>query len=328
MALFSDQWTLAFGLLGNIISFMVYLAPVPTFYQVYKKKSTEGFQSIPYVVGLFSAMLWIYYALLKSNAMLLITINSVGCFIETVYVCFYLFYAPKKARIETVKLLLLLNGGGYGLIIILTQFLAKESTRFTIVGWICLVFSFCVFLAPLCVVKQVIRTKSVEYMPILLSVFLTLSAVIWFLYGLLLNDYNIAIPNVLGFIFGVLQMVLYLMYKTTKKVIEQKLPEFHNQVIELVDHKLPVLKEKIIDVVELSAMVCAEIIPVVAKLHENGNGMVKVDDVPKKILESSRIKQKQSSSSEDVHSSRKTELPQHLLYPGTCRKNYMITGET
>ncbi|KAK2984695.1 hypothetical protein RJ640_014032 [Escallonia rubra] len=222
--------SLLFGLAGNIISFMVYLAPVPTFYQVYKKKSTEGFQSIPYVVGLFSAMLWIYYALLKSNAMLLITINSVGCFIETIYVCFYLFYAPKKARIETVKLLLLLNGGGYALIIILTQFLAKEGTCFTIVGWICLVFSLGVFVAPLCVV----------------------------------------IPNVLGFIFGVLQMVLYLMYKNTKKFIEQK---------------LPVLKEQIIDVVELSAMVCAEIIPVVAKLCENGNDMVEVRDVPKKILE-------------------------------------------
>ncbi|KAK3042529.1 hypothetical protein RJ639_000253 [Escallonia herrerae] len=277
--------SLLFGLAGNIISFMVYLAPVPTFYQVYKKKSTEGFQSIPYVVGLFSAMLWIYYALLKSNAMLLITINSVGCFIETIYVCFYLFYAPKKARIESVKLLLLLNGGGYGLIIILTQFLAKEGARFTIVGWICLVFSLSVFVAPLCVVRQVIQTKSVEYMPILLSVFLTLSAVIWFFYGLLLNDYNIAVPNVLGFIFGVLQMVLYLMYKNTKKVIEQKLPELHNQVVELVDHKLPILKEQIINVVELSAMVCAEIIPVVAKLRENGNDMVEVHDVPKKILE-------------------------------------------
>uniref|UniRef100_A0A3Q7H285 Bidirectional sugar transporter SWEET n=1 Tax=Solanum lycopersicum TaxID=4081 RepID=A0A3Q7H285_SOLLC len=220
MAGFSDHWTFAFGVLGNIISFFVFLSPLPTFYNIYKKKSTEGYQSIPYVVALFSAMLWIYYAFLKTNTTLLVTINTFGCFIETLYVGFYLFYAPKKARVQTIKLLLLLVVGGFGAIILITQFLFKGAIRAQIVGWICLVFSLCVFVAPLCIVRQVIKTKSVEYMPFLLSVFLTLSAVMWFFYGLLLKDFNIAIPNVLGFIFGILQMILYVMptfYKMYKK---------------------------------------------------------------------------------------------------------------
>ncbi|KAM7460357.1 hypothetical protein LguiA_028398 [Lonicera macranthoides] len=264
MAVFSGHLALAFGLLGNLVSFMVYLAPLPTFYQVYKKKSTEGFQSIPYAVALFSSMLLIYYALLKSNSMLLITINSVGCFIETFYISFYLFYAPKNARIQTVKLLVLLDVVGFGLIILLTQFFAKGLSRVYIVGWICLVFSLAVFVAPLCVVRQVIRTKSVEYMPFLLSFFLTLSAVMWFFYGLLTKDYNIAIPNVLGFAFGVLQMVLYFIYKNAKKVIQQKLPQLQ---IVLEEQNLPELKEQIIEVVKLSS----KIIPVVANLNNNKN---------------------------------------------------------
>ncbi|CAI9113146.1 OLC1v1013693C2 [Oldenlandia corymbosa var. corymbosa] len=230
MALSSSELTFVFGLLGNIISFCVFLAPVPTFYQIFKKKSTEGFQSIPYVVALLSAMLWIYYALLKTNATFLITINTFGCFIELIYICFFLVYATKKARVDALKQIVGLLVCGFGLIVVLTYFLAHGATRVKAVGWTCLVFSLCVFVAPLCIVvsfsmhhqliyvispanhdslihtkkkkniliiyfmqREVIRTKSAEYMPLPLSAFLTLNAVAWFFYGLLLKDFNIAV---------------------------------------------------------------------------------------------------------------------------------------
>ncbi|XP_006347346.1 bidirectional sugar transporter SWEET12-like [Solanum tuberosum] len=282
MAGFSDHWTFAFGVLGNIISFFVFLSPLPTFYNIYKKKSTEGYQSIPYVVALFSAMLWIYYAFLKTNTTLLVTINTFGCFIETLYVGFYLFYAPKKARVQTIKLLLLLVVGGFGAIVLVTQFLFKGAIRAQIVGWICLVFSLCVFVAPLCIVRQVIKTKSVEYMPFLLSVFLTLSAVMWFFYGLLLKDFNIAIPNVLGFIFGILQMILYVMYNKKEEVVikEQNLPELKDHVIILEDDKkkLPELsEEQIINIMKLGSLVYSE------KNYGNLNEVAKNDKVVSKL---------------------------------------------
>ncbi|GKV17377.1 hypothetical protein SLEP1_g27892 [Rubroshorea leprosula] len=105
MALISthNPWLFVFGVLGNISSFVVFLAPIPTFYQIWKKKSTEGFQSLPYLTALFSAMLWIYYALLKSDAFLLITINAFGCVVETIYIAVYITYAPRKARYTRIS---------------------------------------------------------------------------------------------------------------------------------------------------------------------------------------------------------------------------------
>uniref|UniRef100_M0ZZ12 Sugar transporter SWEET1 n=1 Tax=Solanum tuberosum TaxID=4113 RepID=M0ZZ12_SOLTU len=152
---------------------MVFIAPVPTFYRIVKKKSSEGFHSLPYVVGLFSAMLWIYYAMVKTNVTLLITINSFGCIAETIYVAIYFTYATKKAR------------------------------------------------------GRVIRTKSVEFMPFNLSLALTVSAVMWFLYGLLLKDIYVAVPNIPGMILGVLQMILYGIYRNFKSnnvATEKELP--------------------------------------------------------------------------------------------------------
>ncbi|KAK6920468.1 SWEET sugar transporter [Dillenia turbinata] len=268
MAVFSvhQPWTFAFGILGNVVSFMVYLAPLPTFHQIYKKKSTEGFQSIPYIVALFSAMLWIFYAFIKTGASLLITINSVGCVIETIYIITYFIYAPKKARIVTVKFLLLFNVVGFGTILFITLVLTKGSKRALVLGWICVAFSLSVFIAPFCIMRRVIRTKSVEYMPFLLTFFLTLSAVMWFCYGLFLKDLYIAGPNILGFIFGVLQMLLYLIYRNGKKqvVSEQQLPELAGQIV---------------DVVKLGTMVCADANNVVIPVNENENVNKEVKEV-------------------------------------------------
>ncbi|GAV74708.1 MtN3_slv domain-containing protein, partial [Cephalotus follicularis] len=271
-----EAWAFAFGVLGNIISFLVCLAPLPTFYQIYKRKTAEGFQSIPYVIALFSAMLWIYYSILKKHdAILLITINTFCCVIQTGYIAAYLFYAPNKARIFTVKLILLFNVFGFGVICLVTLFLLQDQNRLHIVGYICMTFALCVFAAPLCIVKKVIQTKSVEFMPFSLSFFLTLGAVTWFFYGLFLEDFNIAVPNILGFIFGILQMVLYFIYKNPKKVLEEP--------------KLQEISDHIVDVMKLSAMVGLEMNAVVPKLDDTRNEVVEDQIVKEQIEEIKQI---------------------------------------
>ncbi|URD86040.1 bidirectional sugar transporter [Musa troglodytarum] len=224
---------------------MVFLSPIPTFYRIYRKKSTEGFQSVPYVVALSSCMLLIYYALVKTNAILLITINSFGCFIETAYITIYLIYATKKARllyllnilhvivhlcyelasaipvrelqVFCIQIFVLLNVVAFAAIVLLTRLAFTGPDRVTVVGWICVGFSLCVFAAPLSIIRLVIRTKSVEFMPFYLSFFLTLNAIAWFGYGFFTKDLYVELPNVLGFVFGVAQMVVYILYKNKKK---------------------------------------------------------------------------------------------------------------
>ncbi|KAL3828429.1 hypothetical protein ACJIZ3_017231 [Penstemon smallii] len=206
-----------FGLMGNIVSFLVFLAPVPTFYKIYKRKASEGFQAIPYSVAFFSASLLLYYAFLKKNAYMIVSINGFGCIIETIYLLMYLKYASKKAKISTVKLIVIFNGGGLGLLMAVSLLLVHGTKRVSLVGWVCAIINVAVFAAPLSIMRQVIRTKSVEFMPFTLSFFLTLCATMWFLYGFFVRDYYIALPNVLGFLFGVTQMILYFIYKNANK---------------------------------------------------------------------------------------------------------------
>ncbi|XP_047952011.1 bidirectional sugar transporter NEC1-like [Salvia hispanica] len=218
MALFTaEHLAFLFGLLGNVISFLVFLAPMPTFYTIWKRKSSEGFQALPYSVAFFSASLLLYYAFLKTGEFMIITINGIGCFIETVYLLIYIIYAPKKSKLFTVALVLIFNVGGLGLVMLVSLLAFHGASRVTLVGWICCILNLAVFAAPFSIMKRVIKTKSVEYMPFTLSFCLTLCATMWFFYGFFINDYYIAGPNILGFLFGIVQMILYFVYKNAKK---------------------------------------------------------------------------------------------------------------
>ncbi|TVU08797.1 hypothetical protein EJB05_42212 [Eragrostis curvula] len=212
-------WASAFGILGNIVSFLVFLAPTPTFLRVYRKKSTEGFSSVPYVVALFSCALWIFYALVKTNSSPLLTINAFGCVVESAYILMYLIYAPRTARLRTLAAFFLLNVTAFSLIVVVTLMLVAEPQRVKVLGSICLAFSMAVFVAPMSVILVVIRTKSAEFMPFSLSFFLTLSAVAWFFYGLFTKDLYVALPNVGGFFFSFTQMVLYFWYRNPAKPV-------------------------------------------------------------------------------------------------------------
>ncbi|KAF9668067.1 hypothetical protein SADUNF_Sadunf15G0088700 [Salix dunnii] len=243
----------------------------PTFYQIRKNKTSEGFQSIPYVIALFSAMLWLFYAIFSEDAILLITINAFAFFMETGYIAVYLFYATKKAKILTFKLLLLFNIFGFGLICALTLFLTQGQKRVQVLGWICMIFSLCVFVAPLFIVRKVIRTKSVEFMPFSLSFFLTLSAVMWFFYGYLKKDQFVAVPNILGFLFGIIQMVLYVIYRNPKKILAVE------PILEELSH------EHIVDIKKLGAAICSEINIAIPQQNDGGKDVFEDHQIAKEL---------------------------------------------
>ena len=67
--------------------------------------------------------------------------------------------------------------------------------------------------APLGVIGQVIRTKSVEFMPLPLTVTTFLCSIVWCSFAVYVRDMFMGVPNVIGIALAIAQLVLYGAYR-------------------------------------------------------------------------------------------------------------------
>ncbi|KAL2226979.1 bidirectional sugar transporter SWEET3b [Sesamum indicum] len=219
-----EKLRLAVGIMGNATSLLLYAAPILTFSRVIKKRSTEEFSCVPYILALLNCFLYTWYGLpvvsYKWENFPVVTINGLGILLEISFILIYFYFAPangkKKVAMLTIPVLLVSC-----LVAILSAFVFHDHHhRKAFVGSVGLVASVAMYGSPLVVVKQVIQTKSVEFMPFYLSFFSFLASSLWMAYGLLSHDLFLASPNLVGSPLGILQLVLYCMYRK-KRTTEQ-----------------------------------------------------------------------------------------------------------
>ncbi|KAL4379692.1 hypothetical protein GQ457_02G020210 [Hibiscus cannabinus] len=199
------------GIIGNVISFGLFLSPVPTFFRIYKKKTVEEFQPIPYLCTVMNCILWCFYGLpiVKKDNLLVLTINAIGLVIELLYLTVYVIYANDRKKRLIVAYVLIGEAGLAVAVVLVAMFAFNGSHRTLFVGVLSDIFNIVMYASPLAIWRKVISTKSVEYMPFWLSVAGFSNGVCWTIYGFLPIDIFILISNGLGAIFGFMQLGLY-----------------------------------------------------------------------------------------------------------------------
>ncbi|PSS30392.1 Bidirectional sugar transporter SWEET6b like [Actinidia chinensis var. chinensis] len=219
------------GLLGNVTSFFLFAAPMTTFWRILKNKSVEEFKPDPYIAGVMNCIFWVFYALplIHPHSTLVITINSIGLFLQLCYLSIFMYYGNKNHRTKIVGFLILevvVTAIVAGLVL---HFFHTHTKRSMVVGIFCICFGAILYFSPLTVMKKVVQTKSVEFMPIWLSVAAFSNGLVWSVYALLQFDAYILIGNSIGAVFGAIQLILYGIYwKSTPKKGEKN-PEVQLQ---------------------------------------------------------------------------------------------------
>uniref|UniRef100_A0A0D3H474 Bidirectional sugar transporter SWEET n=1 Tax=Oryza barthii TaxID=65489 RepID=A0A0D3H474_9ORYZ len=195
------------GIVGN---------PVPTFWRIIKEKDVKDFKAGSYLATLLNCMLWVFYGLsiVHPNSILVVTINGIGLVIEAIYLTIFFLFSDKKNK---KKMGVVLATEALFMAAVALGMLLGAHThqrRSLIVGILCIIFG----------TIMVVKTKSVEYMPLLLSVVSFLNGICWTSYALIRFDIFITIPNGLSVLFAPMQLILYaIYYRTTPKKQDKNL---------------------------------------------------------------------------------------------------------
>ncbi|XP_009395814.2 bidirectional sugar transporter SWEET4 isoform X1 [Musa acuminata AAA Group] len=226
MRISADTIRTVFGILGNGTALVLFFSPAPTFRRIWKSGSVEQFHATPYLATLLNCMFWILYGLpmVHPHSTLVLTINGSGLVIELTYVIIFLLYSERNQRLRVLLVLIieiLFVGAVAAIVLTIVHGYVRRSL---VVGVLCVIFGTLMYASPLSVMKQVIETKSVEFMPLFLSLASFFNGICWTIYALIRFDLFITIPNGLGVAFAVGQLILYMMYRgsTVQQMKERK----------------------------------------------------------------------------------------------------------
>ncbi|XP_052182008.1 bidirectional sugar transporter SWEET5 [Diospyros lotus] len=227
----TDATRMIMGIVGNVISFFLFISPLPTIWKIFKSKSVQEFRPDPYVATTLNCAMWVFYGLpfIHPDNLLVLTINGAGLIIELIYVFVFLSFSAWPLRRKIIIALVIEAIFFVGLACITLTILHTTKTRSKLVGGFGVFFNIIMYISPLTVMRMVIKRKSVKYMPFYLAVANFANGSIWLAYALLKIDLFLAVPNGLGTLSGLIQLILYVIYyKTTKWEEEEEEDDGNN----------------------------------------------------------------------------------------------------
>ncbi|KAJ8761964.1 hypothetical protein K2173_006566 [Erythroxylum novogranatense] len=205
----------AAGLAGNVLAFVLFVSPIPTFRRIIRNQSTEDFSGLPYIYALLNCLICFWYGmpLISPGIILVATVNSIGAIFQLIYISIFILYAEKAKKMKMLGMLVAILALFLIIVFVSLNFF-DFYWRQIVVGYLSVFSLISMFASPLFVINLVIKTRSVEYMPFYLSLSTFLMSLSFFAYGMLKFDPFIYVPNGIGTMLGIFQLALYSYYSS------------------------------------------------------------------------------------------------------------------
>eukprot|EP00002_Diphylleia_rotans_P040574 TRINITY_DN9655_c0_g1_i3.p1 TRINITY_DN9655_c0_g1~~TRINITY_DN9655_c0_g1_i3.p1 ORF type:complete len:245 (+),score=41.98 TRINITY_DN9655_c0_g1_i3:66-800(+) len=199
--------------IGSALTLVLFLSPRDIIKKIRAAKTTEGFSFFPFVCMFLNCGCWTCYGVVVGNP-IVVFLNLTGFLITFVNVLNFYTYLPETEVSKWTWILV----GSQGFLYYFTgicSFVFPDNLE-DISGTFAIGANMISYGAPLIKLYEVVKTKSVESMSFGFSIMGTIVPFLWVIYSQLIGDVYILIPNSVGFIFGCIQILLFVIYGREK----------------------------------------------------------------------------------------------------------------
>jgi len=200
-----DDWKEFVGNCATVFTIVQFLVGIQVCLGFYRKKTTGETSCMTFLVGVVMTFVWFNYGRLVSDHTLQ-TVNATGFVLQVLYtLCFYKF---SNVKVQTGKKMFL----ALLLIILIQTYIQNEEDLATAqlrIGLFGASMSVAYCSAPLASIQHVFRTRSTESLPYYLILATVLVTGLWTLYGHIIHDSFVKIPNMIGCTAALFQFSLF-----------------------------------------------------------------------------------------------------------------------
>ncbi|CAG9096419.1 hypothetical protein JYU34_007318 [Plutella xylostella] len=202
----------------DTLNLIVYVAIGATFVQFLSgtlvckqyvvNRSTGDASPLPFISAIASCAVWLLYGFVKSDANL-ICINIIGITLMVIYTVVFYLYAQKKRSVIKQAVLLLI------FLMTVTEYTIVDTNYFRVkdnLGILACVLTLFTIGAPLSKLLHVIHVQNTECLPFPMILMSFIVCTMWYMYGKLIDDMFIQLPNFLGGLIAAFQLLLFVVY--------------------------------------------------------------------------------------------------------------------
>ncbi len=213
---------------ATILGFGLKASPIVLYYQIaVGNKKIEIIPEMLIICNVVSAELWFSYWIRIGTKMAPIVSSSVSFILGIIFSIIYLYYFSAK-KCSKFFIYILLECLAIGLL-----YYSLTLTQLKTIGFVANCVNILNFISPAQRIVRVCREKNYSLIPIVTTVLGCVTSFGWLVFGILINDYNVMIPNIISVLIALFNtLVWFYFYFSKKGKKESKIKEKEEEMIE------------------------------------------------------------------------------------------------